>query len=218
MCQYWAKDGFASDWHLVHLGSRAVGGAGLAMTEAAAVEARGRITPWDLGIWSDEHIPMLSRITGFIHAYGAVAGIRLAHAGRKGSAMRPWEGGRSLSDEEGGWETVGPSPIPFGGRNNELWRIPHELTEEEIEEVLAAFIAAAQRALQAGFRLLELHFAHGYLGHSLSPITNLSNYQPAHRSLRRFVRKSNSICGRNDEARPSGLAGIAAAGNADLCH
>ena len=173
MCQYWAKDGFASDWHLVHLGSRAVGGAGLVMTEAAAVEARGRITPWDLGVWSDEHIPMLSRITEFIHAYGAVAGLQLAHAGRKGSAMRPWEGGRSLSDEEGGWETVGPSPIPFGGQNNELWRIPHELTEEKIEEILAAFVAAAQRALQAGFRLIELHFAHGYLGHSfLSPITN----------------------------------------------
>jgi len=101
MCQYWAKDGFASDWHLVHLGSRAVGGAGLVITEAAAVEARGRITPWDLGVWSDEHIPMLSRITEFIHAYGAVAGLQLAHAGRKGSAMRPWEGGRSLSDEEG---------------------------------------------------------------------------------------------------------------------
>jgi 2,4-dienoyl-CoA reductase-like NADH-dependent reductase (Old Yellow Enzyme family) len=173
MCQYWAKDGFASDWHLVHLGSRAVGGAGLVMTEAAAVEARGRITPWDLGIWSDEHIPMLSRIAEFIHAYGAVAGLQLAHAGRKGSAMRPWESGRSLSDEEGGWETVGPSPIPFGGPNNELARIPHELTEEEIEEVLVAFAAAAQRALRAGFRMVELHFAHGYLGHSfLSPITN----------------------------------------------
>jgi 2,4-dienoyl-CoA reductase-like NADH-dependent reductase (Old Yellow Enzyme family) len=173
MCQYWARDGFASDWHLVHLGSRAVGGAGLVMTEAAAVEPRGRITPWDLGIWSDEHIPTLSRIAEFIHAYGAVAGMQLAHAGRKGSAMRPWEGGRSLSDEEGGWETIGPSPIPFGGRNNELWRTPRELTEEEIEEVLAAFVAAAQRALQAGFRLVELHFAHGYLGHSfLSPVTN----------------------------------------------
>jgi 2,4-dienoyl-CoA reductase-like NADH-dependent reductase (Old Yellow Enzyme family) len=173
MCQYWAKDGFASDWHLVHLGARAVGGAGLVMTEAAAVEARGRITPSDLGIWSDDHIPMLSRIVEFIHAYGAVAGLQLSHAGRKGSATRPWEGGRSLSDEEGGWETVGPSPIPFGGGNNELWRIPHELTEEEIEEVLAAFVAAAQRALAAGFRLVELHFAHGYLGHSfLSPITN----------------------------------------------
>jgi 2,4-dienoyl-CoA reductase-like NADH-dependent reductase (Old Yellow Enzyme family) len=173
MCQYWAKDGFASDWHLVHLGSRAVGGAGLVMTEAAAVEARGRITPNDLGIWSDDHIPMLSRIVEFIHAYGAVAGVQLAHAGRKGSAARPWEGGRSLSDEEGGWETVGPSPIPFGGGTNELWRIPHELSEEEIEEVLVAFVAAAQRARAAGFRLVELHFAHGYLGHSfLSPITN----------------------------------------------
>jgi 2,4-dienoyl-CoA reductase-like NADH-dependent reductase (Old Yellow Enzyme family) len=173
MCQYWAKEGFASDWHLVHLGSRAVGGAGLVMTEAAAVEARGRITPSDLGIWSDEHIPMLSRIAEFIHGYGAAAGLQLAHAGRKGSVARPWEGGRSLSDEEGGWETVGPSPIAFGGRNNELWRVPHELTESEIEVIISAFVASAQRALFAGFRLVELHFAHGYLGHSfLSPITN----------------------------------------------
>ena len=173
MCQYWAKNGFASDWHLVHLGSRAVGGAGLVMTEAAAVEARGRITPGDLGIWSDEHIPMLSRIAEFIHAYGAVSGLQLAHAGRKGSATRPWEGSRSLSDEEGGWETLGPSPISFGTQNNELWRIPHEMTAADIEEVLCAFEAAAQRALRAGFRVVELHFAHGYLGHSfLSPITN----------------------------------------------
>src|ERR1700683_1899808 len=101
MCEYSSGDGFANDWHLVHLGSRAVGGAGLVLTEAAAVEARGRITPWDLGIWSDEHVPMLSRIAEFIHAYGAVAGLQLAHAGRKGSATRPWEGSRSLSDEEG---------------------------------------------------------------------------------------------------------------------
>jgi NADH:flavin oxidoreductase / NADH oxidase family len=173
MCQYWATDGFASDWHLVHLGSRAVGGAGLVMTEASAVEARGRITPADLGIWSDKHIPMLSRIADFIHGYGAVAGIQLAHAGRKGSAARPWEGGRSLSDEEGGWETVAPSPLAFGGPKNELWRAPRDLTEEEIVAVQAAFVSAAQRALVAGFRLVELHFAHGYLGHSfLSPITN----------------------------------------------
>ncbi len=173
MCQYWAKDGFASDWHLVHLGSRAIGGTALVMTEATAVEARGRITPWDLGIWSDEHLPMLSRISEFIHTYGAVAGLQLAHAGRKGSAARPWEGGRSLSQEEGGWETVGPSAISFGSRRDELWRTPHELTEEEIEKILSAFAAGAQRALEAGFRLIELHFAHGYLGHSfLSPITN----------------------------------------------
>ncbi len=173
MCQYWATNGFASDWHLVHLGSRAVGGAGLVMTEASAVEARGRITPADLGIWSDEHIPMLSRIADFIHSYGAVAGVQLAHAGRKGSAARPWEGGRSLSDEEGGWETVAPNSLAFGGPKNELWRVPHELTEEEIAVVQAAFVSAAQRALTAGFRLVELHFAHGYLGHSfLSPITN----------------------------------------------
>src|ERR1700756_2960559 len=165
MCQYWAKDGFASDWHLVPLGSGAVGGAGLVMTEAAAVESRGRITPWDLGIWSDEHIPMLSRITEFIHAYGAVAGLQLSHAGRKGSATRPWEGGRSLSDEEGGWETVGPSPIPFGGQNNELWRIPHELAEEEIEEILAAFVAVAQPAPAAGVLLSSLLLVRGCLGH-----------------------------------------------------
>jgi 2,4-dienoyl-CoA reductase-like NADH-dependent reductase (Old Yellow Enzyme family) len=173
MCQYWSHDGFASDWHLVHLGSRAVGGAALVMTEAGAVEKRGRITPYDLGIWSDDHIPMLTNITKFVCEYGAVPGIQLAHAGRKASAQRPWEGGRSIADGDGGWPTVAPSPIAFGGPKNELWKVPAELSVGEIAQIQQAFVAAARRALQAGFRLVELHFAHGYLGHSfLSPISN----------------------------------------------
>jgi 2,4-dienoyl-CoA reductase-like NADH-dependent reductase (Old Yellow Enzyme family) len=124
---------------------------------------------------------MLTRITEFIHAYGASAGLQLAHAGRKGSAMRPWEGGRSLSDAEGGWETVGPSAIPFGGPNNELWRIPHELTEEEIEEILAVFVAAAQRALRAGFRLTEP------VAQSNGPQHQFSRKASCNRVLERFI-------------------------------
>jgi 2,4-dienoyl-CoA reductase-like NADH-dependent reductase (Old Yellow Enzyme family) len=173
MCQYWSHDGFASEWHLVHLGSRAVGGAALVMTEATAVEGRGRITPYDLGIWSDDHIPMLAKITKFIREFGAVPGIQLAHAGRKSSAQRPWEGGRSIADGDGGWPTVAPSPLAFGGPKNELWKVPAELSVGEISQIQQAFVTAARRALQAGFRLVELHFAHGYLGHSfLSPISN----------------------------------------------
>ena len=173
MCQYWSQDGFASEWHLVHLGSRAVGGAALVMTEAAAVEDRGRITPYDLGIWSDDHIPMLANITTFIREYGAVPGVQLAHAGRKASAQRPWEGGRSIADGDGGWPIVAPSSLAFGGPKNELWKVPTELSVGEISHIQQAFVAAARRALRAGFRLVELHFAHGYLGHSfLSPISN----------------------------------------------
>lgn len=170
MCQYSSEDGMATDWHLVHLGSRAVGGAGLLIAEATAVEPRGRISPADAGIWSDKHIEPLERITRFIKEYGAVPGIQLAHAGRKASTARPWEGDHSLKDEEGGWETLGPSPIAFGEK---VWRAPKEMTHEDIREVQDAFRSATVRSLEAGYDWLELHFAHGYLAHSFySPLSN----------------------------------------------
>jgi len=169
MCQYSSTDGFASDWHLVHLGSRAVGGAGLVMTEAAAVEARGRISPEDLGIWDDAHVELLTRIVHGVQSQGAVAGMQLAHAGRKAGSARPWEGGQPLTDQQGGWAPIGASPIPFSSR----YRVPQAASVADIAEVRAAFRAAAQRALLAGFRWLELHAAHGYLLHSfLSPLSN----------------------------------------------
>lgn len=169
MCQYSSVDGLADDWHLVHLGSRAVGGAGLVMTEATAVEARGRISPHDLGIWSDAHVAPLARIARFVEAQGAVAGIQLAHAGRKASRSRPWDGDRSLADEEGGWPIVGPGDVPFDG----TYRVPAALTLPGIASVVESFRAAALRAREAGFRCVELHAAHGYLCHSfLSPLSN----------------------------------------------
>lgn len=174
MCQYSSVDGFANDWHLVHLGSRAVGGAALVICEATGVEARGRITPDDLGIYKDEHIEMLKKITGFIEEWGAVPGIQLAHAGRKGSTLSPWKAASrhakvDLKDEEGGWEVVAPSPVPF----NPEWRKPHELTVSEIKEIQEKFGLAAQRAIKAGFKWLELHAAHGYLLNSFySPLSN----------------------------------------------
>ena len=169
MCQYSAEDGFANDWHLVHLGSRAAGGAGLVMVEATAVEARGRISPWDTGIWKDEHVAFLSRIAAFVRGQGAAAAIQLAHAGRKASVKRPWEGGAALRVEEGGWETVAPSAVPF----REGDPVPHALSTGEIEGVIDAFAAAAGRALAAGFQIVEIHGAHGYLIHQfLSPLSN----------------------------------------------
>ena len=169
MCQYSCDDGFATDWHLVHLGSRAVGGAALVIAEASAVEARGRISPQDLGIWKDEHIPALKRITDFIHAEGSVAGIQLAHAGRKASTPRPWEPGPPVPTEKGGWQPVAPSPVPFHDHDAP----PAELTRAEISQIVAAFAAAARRALKAGFQVIEIHGAHGYLGHEfLSPLSN----------------------------------------------
>ena len=169
MCQYSSQDGFADDWHLVHLGSRAVGGAALVVAEASAVEARGRISPSDLGIWKDEHIEPLARIARFLEQHGAVAGIQIAHAGRKASTARPWEGGKAVSNEAGGWDVVGPSPLPFDAP----YRVPAELTVEQIKGIRGQFAAAAKRALSAGFRYLELHAAHGYLLHSfLSPLSN----------------------------------------------
>ena len=169
MCQYSSEDGFANDWHLVHLGSRAVGGAALVITEAAAVEARGRISPQDLGIWKDEHIEMLARIVRFIESQGAVAGIQLAHAGRKASTARPWEGHPPTDEAHGGWQPFAPSPIKF----DESYPLPHEMTPKDIEDVKAAFVAAARRSFAAGFKWIEIHSAHGYLSHSfLSPLSN----------------------------------------------
>jgi 2,4-dienoyl-CoA reductase-like NADH-dependent reductase (Old Yellow Enzyme family) len=170
MCQYSSEDGFANDWHLVHLGSRAVGGAGLVMTEATAVSPEGRISPDDLGIWKDEHLVNLKRIAAFIEAHGAVPAMQLAHAGRKASHHRPWDGGKFIApDAERGWQTVAPSPIPFVP----VEPVPLELTTEAIEKILADFVAASRRALEAGFKVIELHAAHGYLLHEfLSPLSN----------------------------------------------
>jgi 2,4-dienoyl-CoA reductase-like NADH-dependent reductase (Old Yellow Enzyme family) len=170
MCQYCAEEGLASDWHLVHLGSRAVGGAALVMAEATAVTRDGRITPGDLGIWTDDHVEPLARIARFVHSQGAVAGIQLAHAGRKASCDVPWKGGAGLiSREQGGWTVVGPSALPFG----EGSPMPHPLDGAGIDAVVEAFAAAATRALRAGFKVIEIHSAHGYLLHEfLSPLSN----------------------------------------------
>ena len=169
MCQYSSEDGFASDWHLVHLGSRAAGGAGLVMVEASAITAEGRITPQDLGIWKNEHVPMLARIAAYIEGQGAVPGIQLAHAGRKASTRPPWDGGTTIALNDGGWTPVAPSPVPFRAEDHP----PTELTPDELKQILWAFVTAAGRAGKAGFRLLELHAAHGYLFHEfLSPLSN----------------------------------------------
>jgi 2,4-dienoyl-CoA reductase-like NADH-dependent reductase (Old Yellow Enzyme family) len=173
MCQYSARDGFADDWHLVHLGSRAAGGVALVVVEATAVAAHGRITPGDLGIWKDEQIAPLERIAKFVHSQGAVAGIQLAHAGRKASCDLPWKGGAGLKTaEQGGWLVVGPSAIPFGEESP----VPLALDEAGIDDTVAAFEAGARRALVAGFKVIEIHSAHGYLLHEfLSPISNHRN-------------------------------------------
>lgn len=169
MCQYSSIDGFANDWHLVHLGSRAIGGAALVIAEATAVEPRGRISPWDLGIWKDEHIAPLARIVGFLKEHGAVPGIQLAHAGRKASTDVPWRGGQTVPPSEGGWQPVAPSPIPFSPESP----VPAELSIAEIRDLVASFAAAAERSVQAGFEVIELHGAHGYLMHEfLSPLSN----------------------------------------------
>jgi 2,4-dienoyl-CoA reductase-like NADH-dependent reductase (Old Yellow Enzyme family) len=170
MCMYSYTNGISNDWQVVHLGARAVGGVGLVIAEATAVEARGRITPEDAGIWSFAHIEPLTRVTRFIKEHGAVAGIQIAHAGRKASTSRPWDGGKPLApDGPRGWQVVGPSPIPF----NEGYQVPHELTQAEISEIQASFKAAAERALVAGFEWLEIHGAHGYLIQSFcSPLSN----------------------------------------------
>lgn len=172
MCQYSSEDGFANDWHLVHLGSRAVGGASLVIAEATAVSPQGRITPHDLGIWKDDHIDFLKRITGFIQQQNAVAGIQLAHAGRKASHHRPWEGHAALKENEGAWTTEAPSAIPY----KDGVPVPHELTKEEIKSIVEDFKKATIRAKEAHFQLIEIHGAHGYLIHEfLSPLSNHRN-------------------------------------------
>ncbi len=169
MCQYSSAEGFVNDWHLVHLGSRAVGGAGLVLTEAAAVSPRGRISPADLGIWDDQHVPGLQRLTGFIRAQDAVAGIQLAHAGRKASTAPPWQGGRPVSPADGGWEPVAPSAVAFDANAP----IPRALDRDGIVELVNGFRHAAARAREAGFQVVEVHAAHGYLIHEfLSPLSN----------------------------------------------
>ncbi len=169
MCMYSSDDGCANDWHLVHYGARAAGGAALVIVEATAVEARGRISPNDVGLWKDEHIEPLARVTRFIRSQGAVAGVQLAHAGRKAGTARPWDGGKPLTDEQGGWPVVAPSAIPF----TEGYRTPHELSRAEIAQLVEQFGSAAQRAAAAGFQWIEIHAAHGYLLHEfLSPISN----------------------------------------------
>jgi 2,4-dienoyl-CoA reductase-like NADH-dependent reductase (Old Yellow Enzyme family) len=170
MCQYSAHDGFANDWHFVHLGSRAQGGAGLVILEATAVTPAGRISNGDLGIWKDEQIPALARIVTFLHAQGSRAGIQLAHAGRKGSMSIPFAGERLLTDAEGGWQTVAPSALAFAPGYDQ----PHALDLEGIAGVVEAFRQATRRALEAGFDFVEIHAAHGYLLHQfLSPLSNL---------------------------------------------
>jgi len=169
MCEYSSVDGFANDWHLVHLGSRAVGGAGLVLTEATAVTPDGRISPQDLGIWSDAHLDMLTRIVSFVHGQHTAAGMQLAHAGRKGSTSVPWEERRQLTAGDGGWQPVGPTAAPF----SPSYPVPRALEAGEIRGVVAAFADAARRALAAGFDVIEVHAAHGYLIHEfLSPLSN----------------------------------------------
>ncbi|BAY16169.1 flavin oxidoreductase/NADH oxidase [Anabaenopsis circularis NIES-21] len=170
MCQYSSTNGYANNWHLVHLASRAVGGAGLVFTEAAAIEARGRISPQDLGIWSDEHIEGLVKIVELIHNFGAVAGIQLAHAGRKASTAKPSRGGKALDESQEGWRpVVSSSAIAFSKESP----VPEALSIGEIQQIIQAFVQATQRSLQAGFKVIEIHAAHGYLLHQfLSPLAN----------------------------------------------
>lgn len=170
MCQYSSTEGYANDWHLVHLASRAVGGAGLVFTEAAAVTPEGRISPQDLGIWSDGHIEALAKIVTTIHNLGAIAGIQLAHAGRKASTAAPWEGGHAIDEASGGWRpVVSSSPIPFSDNSP----TPEALNHDGIQQIREAFVQGAKRSLQAGFKVIEIHAAHGYLLHQfLSPLSN----------------------------------------------
>jgi 2,4-dienoyl-CoA reductase-like NADH-dependent reductase (Old Yellow Enzyme family) len=174
MCQYSSQDGFPTDWHLVHLGSRAVGGAGLVIQEATAVSPEGRISPSDAGIWSDEHIEAYARIAKFIKAEGSVAGIQLAHAGRKASTSEPWNGGSQVEDSAERWQPIGPSDVAFA----DDYPIPRAMTEEDIDRVTTTFVDSARRSVEAGFEMIEVHAAHGYLLHEfLSPLTNTRDDQ-----------------------------------------
>lgn len=170
MCQYSGTDGLSNDWHFVHLGSRAVGGVGIVSTEAVHVEPRGRITPYCLGLWNDEQQERLARIAQFVLDQGAMPAIQLGHAGRKASVGRPWEGAKPLSQDEGGWSTIGPSSLPYA----QGWPTPTEMGPSDIEYQLGALASSARKALKAGFRIIELHAAHGYLVHQFySPLSNL---------------------------------------------
>ncbi len=201
MCQYSSVDGFADDWHLVHLGSRAVGGAGLVFVEASGVTAQGRITPADMGIYDDRHIEFLSRIAKFIERMGAVPAIQLAHAGRKASCVPPFHGGKRIRVEDGGWDVVAPSPIPF----NETDPAPIELKLEGIAEIQAAFAAAARRAIAAGFKIIEIHSAHGYLLHEfLSPLSNFRKDQYGG-SLENRCRMTVEVAGAIRRVMPAGM-------------
>jgi 2,4-dienoyl-CoA reductase-like NADH-dependent reductase (Old Yellow Enzyme family) len=201
MCQYSATDGVVNDWHLAHLGARAAGGAGVVIVEATAVEARGRISPNDVGIWDDAHIEGLRRVAAFIEQCGAVPGIQLAHAGRKASTAPPWSGGGSLVPEAGGWPVVAPSAIPFDARSP----VPEALDSAGIQAVVAAFRQAARRAFAAGFKVIEIHAAHGYLLHEfLSPITNhrQDEFGGSYDSRTRLLKQ---VCRAAREEWPSGL-------------
>lgn len=189
MCQYSCQDGLINDWHLVHLGARAAGGAGLIIMEATAVTPQGRISPQDAGIWSPEHVEPLKRLTDFLRSQGAVPGIQIAHAGRKASTARPWEGGGPLKPEAGGWDVVGPSPVPFSPAHP----TPGELTVAEIQAIQLAFQEGARRAHEAGFDFVELHGAHGYLAHSFhSPLSNqrMDAYGGSFENRTRFTRET----------------------------
>ena len=189
MCQYSSQDGYANDWHLVHLASRAVGGAGLVFTEAASVEPGGRISPEDLGIWSDGHAEALAKIVATIHNLGSIAGIQLAHAGRKASTAQPWKGGKAVDESQGGWRpVVGPSAIAF----NDESPVPEALSIEGIRQLTDAFVQAAKRSLEAGFKVIEIHAAHGYLLHEfLSPLSNhrQDEYGGSFENRTRFLRE-----------------------------
>ena len=170
MCQYSSDDGFPNDWHLVHLGSRAVGGAGLVIVEATAVSPEGRISPADSGIYTDKHIEPFAKIARFMKLQGALPGIQLAHAGRKASANKPWEGDNHIASNRGGWDTIAPSALAFGGN---LPKVPQEMSCDDIALVKKAFAEATRRSLAAGFEWLQIHFAHGYLAHEFySPLAN----------------------------------------------
>src|SRR5437868_7566152 len=169
MCQYSSEDGFPTDWHLVHLGSRAIGGAALVMQEATGVSPEGRISPWDAGLWSEAHASAYSRITNFIKDHGAVPAIQLAHAGRKASTDAPWRGGAPIPPERGGWQTLAPSPIPFDAGQP----VPREMSRHDVDEVVSQFVRAARLASNAGFEVAAPPAAPGYLLHEfLSPLSN----------------------------------------------
>ena len=173
MCQYSAVEGVAQAWHMSQLGSKAVGGAGLVIAEATAALPEGRITPACMGLWNDEQVEALKPITAFIKSQGAVAGVQLAHSGRKGSSAPPWLGGQQLTEAEGGWDTLGPTSEPFDDDGTRLWKTPKAMTVSDIERIQEGFVSAAKRAIAAGYEFLEVHCAHGYLMHSfLSPLVN----------------------------------------------